>query len=46
MAKGKYNAGESLATIIMKAYGSMENPNKVYFSNVVSEFKDNEWIQS
>lgn len=46
MAKGKYNAGESLATIIMKAYGSMEEPDEVYFSNVVSELKDNEWVRT
>lgn len=45
MSKGKYNAGESLATIIMKAYGSMEEPDEVYFSNVVSELKDGTWIR-
>jgi hypothetical protein len=46
MAKGKYNAGESLATVIMKTYGSIEEPDEVYFSNVVSELKDNEWVRS
>lgn len=46
MAKGKYHAGESLNTVIITAYGSMEEPDEVYFSKVVSEFKENKWTQS
>jgi len=30
----------------MKAYGSMEEPDEVYFSNVVSELNGDKWIRS
>ena len=42
IVKGTHEAGGSLATIIMKAYGTIEKPDEVYFSNIVLEYNDAE----
>ena len=47
LVKGKHETGEMPVTTIVKAYGSIEKPDEVYFSSAVSEYVEAEdkWIK-